>query len=85
MHTPGTPVNCPAASAINAAVPSRRARMNSRPSRLAASMNSMFCPPGRPKMWVMPAVRKYRAMTSAVVAVSDADLGTREVSFYLKV
>ena len=55
MHTPGTPVSCPAASAIRAAVPSRQARTNSRPLRRAASMNSMFCPPGSPKMNLTPA------------------------------
>ena len=31
-------------------------------------MNSIFWPPGRPKMCEMPAALKYRAMTGAVEA-----------------
>jgi hypothetical protein len=45
-HTPGRPVAMAAASAMNAAVPSRAAATTSTPSWREASMNSMTDSPG---------------------------------------
>ncbi len=69
-HAPGRPVSRAHTSAMKPAQPSCVTSTNSTPVPSIARMNRMFCPPGQPKTYRIPARSSSRTTTSDVVSIA---------------